>query len=781
MNADELRAENEALRHRLTTLTAAILRVGGSLDLRTVLQEVVDGARELTQARYGLIATVGPGGQPEPDFVTSGLSAEEHQTLGAWPDAVRLFERLRELPDVVRVRELPSYVSSLGFSSALMPSEAYQGTPMRHRGVYIGHFFLAGKEGGGEFTTEDEAALVLFASQAAAAIANARTFRDEQRARADLQALIDTSPVGVAVFDARKRRLVSLNREAKRIGAALAAPGQSTERLLEEARYRRGDGREGAFEDFWIACASGETEFVRAEEIVLSVPDGRCVTLLVNATPIRAEDGSVESVVVTMQDLAPLEELERLRTEFLGLVGHELRAPLSSIKGSAATVLGATPVPGAAEMLQFFRLINQQADSMHGLIGDLLDAGRIETGTLSVAPEPVAVVDVVEQARTLFLSGGGRHTIQIDLPPELTPVMADGQRIVQVLNNLFANAARHSSESSPIRVRARQDEVHIAIEVSDQGRGISPELMPHLFRKYSLTRGEEEPSGIRATGLGLSICRGLVEAHGGRIWAESDGQGHGARFTFTIPVAEAPAVLPRRPAGPSVGAPEGTRILVVDDDTQTLRYVRDALAAARYSPVVTSDPGEVSHLLQKKKPQLVLLDLVLPGTDGIALMEDIPDLADVPVIFISAYGRDETIARALERGASDYIVKPFSPTELVARVRAALRRSMDPEPFRLRDLAIHYEERRVTFAGSPIQLTATEYELLRVLSMNAGRVETYGALLRRVWHRRDRGDVRLVRSFVKRLRRLLGDDPNSPVYIITERGVGYRMPKPGDG
>ena len=239
MNADALRAENEALRHRLTTLTAAILRVGGSLDLRTVLQEVVDGARELTQARYGLIATVGPGGQPEPDFVTSGLSAEEHQTLGAWPDAVRLFERLRELPDVVRVRELPSYVSSLGFSSALMPSEAYQGTPMRHRGVYIGHFFLAGKEGGGEFTAEDEAALVLFASQAAAAIANARTFRDEQRARADLQALIDTSPVGVAVFDARKRRLVSLNREAKRIGAALAAPDQSTERLLEEARYLR--------------------------------------------------------------------------------------------------------------------------------------------------------------------------------------------------------------------------------------------------------------------------------------------------------------------------------------------------------------------------------------------------------------------------------------------------------------------------------------------------------------------------------------------------------------
>ena len=218
---------------------------------------------------------------------------------------------------------------------------------------------------------------------------------------------------------------------------------------------------------------------------------------------------------------------------------------------------------------------------------------------------------------------------------------------------------------------------------------------------------------------------------------------------------------------------------MVDDDTQMQRYLRDVLAAARYSPVVTGDPGEVPHLLRKKKPKLVLLDLMLPGTDGIELMEAIPDLADVPVIFISAYGGGETIARALECGASDYIVKPFSPTELVARVRAALRRSTAPEPFRLGDLAIHYEERRVTFAGGQIQLTPTEFEVLRVLSINAGQVATYGALLGRVWDRRDRGDVRVVRSFVKRLRRKLGDDPNSPTYIITERGVGYRMAKPG--
>jgi two-component system KDP operon response regulator KdpE len=226
---------------------------------------------------------------------------------------------------------------------------------------------------------------------------------------------------------------------------------------------------------------------------------------------------------------------------------------------------------------------------------------------------------------------------------------------------------------------------------------------------------------------------------------------------------------------------ERRRILVVDDDPQTLRYVRDALTAAGFSPLVTGDPREVSDLVKTKRPHLVLLDLMLPGTDGIELMERLPELADLPVIFISGYGRDETIARALERGAADYIVKPFSPTELAARVQAALRRLAEPpEPFQLGDLAIRYEQRRVTVAGRPVELTATEYELLRVLSVNAGRVTTYDSLLRQVWSGKDTGDSQSVRAYVKRLRRKLGDDAASPAYIFNVRQIGYRMPKPGD-
>ena len=163
---------------------------------------------------------------------------------------------------------------------------------------------------------------------------------------------------------------------------------------------------------------------------------------------------------------------------------------------------------------------------------------------------------------------------------------------------------------------------------------------------------------------------------------------------------------------------------------------------------------------------------------GIELMELVPELADQPVIFISGYGRDETIARALEMGAADYIVKPFSPTELTARVRAALRKGEEAEPFVVGELTIHYEQREVTMAGRPVRLTVTEYELLCVLSLNAGRVSTYDMLQRQVWGERETNDPKLVRTFIKKLRSKLGDDAARPTYILTERGVGYRMAGP---
>ena len=529
---------------------------------------------------------------------------------------------------------------------------------------------------------------------------------------------------------------------------------------------------------------------VRAEEIVLSVPDGRSVTVLVNATPSRLEeDNEAETVVVTLQDMTSLNELEKMRAEFLGMVSHELRAPLTSIKGSVDTLLESFNSLDSAEMVQFLRIIKSQSDRMRDLISDLLDVARIETGMLSVTPEAVEVGDLVDEAKNTFLTGGGRRNFTIDMELDLPWVMADRRRIVQVLGNLLSNAARYSPESSSIRVNASLGDDCVEISVADEGQGVSPDEMPLLFRKFSRNIGQGAAREAPDTGLGLAIYKGIVEALGGRIWAESAGLGQGSTFTFTLPVAGAAAPAAESPS-PSVrsqpGARDQTRILAVDDDPMVLRYVRDALSRAGYAPVVTTDPDEALRIVESDQPRLVLLDLMLPGSDGIELMGSILDIAEVPVIFLSAYGRDEIIARAFEAGATDYMVKPFSPTELVARVRGALRRRLaasagEPsEPFALGDLVIDYAERRVSVAGRAIHLTPTEYELLFELSVNAGRVLTFDALLDRVWGLGRSGERGSVRTYVKRLRRKLREDAGNPKYIFAEPRVGYRMPKGGE-
>ena len=785
---DERDPEIAELRERLSHLSEAGLRINESLDFDTVLQEVVDSARALTASRYGAITIWGDAGQ-SPHFIVSGITREEHQGLWDMPEGRGFFEYLSGLEEPLRVADGAGHLGALGMPAFLpsVPVGALLVAPIRHQGVGVGTIYLGHEAGSREFTQEDEETLALFASQAAMAIANARRHHEERRARADLETLVDTSPVGVVVFDARTGAPRSFNREARRIVDSLRSPDQSPEELLEELTVRRGDGREVSLQEFPMAELLSAGETVRAEEIVITVSDGRSITVLLNATSIRSDDGAVESVVVTLQDMADVKELERLRAEFLAMVSHELRAPLTSIKGSAATVLDSPSEFDPAVVRQYFRIVGDQADHMHELVSDLLDVARIETGELAVSPEPAEMATLLDRARSGFASAGGTNPLAIHIEPDLPLVMADRRRIVQVLGNLLSNAARNSPESSVIRVSAAHDGVHIAVSVTDEGRGIPAESLPHLFRKFSRAQAGEREGD---TGLGLAISKGIVEAHGGRIWAESDGPGTGACFTFTLPSVEdagngASGGLPSvaRPSPSRRGqreADERVRVLAVDGDPNDLRYVRDALAQANYVPVVTGDPREALSLMEEERPDLALLDLMLPGTNGIELMRDILKTADVPVIFLSAYGGEELVAQAFEQGAADYVVKPFSPTELTARIRAALRKRVadEPvEPYVRGDLTIDYAERTVTVAGRAVRLTTTEYGLLAELSANGGRVLTHQHLLERVWGEKGDGDVRPMRTIVSKLRRKLGDDADHPRYIFTEPRVGFRMPR----
>ena len=789
--ADELRAENEALRRRLSRLSEASLRITENLDHDAVLQGVIDGARLLTDARYGALVAFDASGGIE-TLITSGITPEERGRLGDLPKGLGLLQYLNEIEEPLRLADIASHPRSVGFPKGHPTMRNFLGTPVRHQGERLGNIYLTEKEGGWEFTPEDEETLVMFASQAAVVIANARRYAEEHRVKADLEALVNTSPVGVLVFDAKTGDLVSLNEETRRIVRGLHAPGHRMEQLLSVMTFRRPDGRVIPPQELPVAQVVRSGETVRAEEIIIELADGQTVTTVVNATPVRSEAGEIVSVIATIQDMTPLEDLERLRAEFLGMVSHELRTPLTTIKGSAATLLTASSTLSPAEMGEFFRIIDEQADHMRGLISDLLDVTRIEAGRLSITPEPTVVAALVNQAREAFLRDGARNSIEVDLPPDLPRISADRQRMMQVLTNLLSNASKYSSDRSAIRVSASVEDVYVAISVSDEGRGVSAERLAHLFRKYSRIDSEDLDRHVAGEGLGLAICKGIVEAHGGRIRAESDGQGLGTRFIFTVPAVDEASNGSATGPGPlsadSEQAPRGrARILAVDDEPQILRHVRNTLSEAGYTPIVTSNADEVESLIELEKPHLVLLDMILPGTDGIELMKRILEITDVPVIFLAGQGGDQIVAQAFEAGADDYIVKPFSPTELAARIEAVLRRQAASDrikarkPYVLGDLKIDYAERRVTAADHPVQLTATEYKLLFALSINAGRVLTHDQLLRRVWGRDYSGDSLLLRSFVKKLRRKLGDDAASPTYIFTEPRVGYRMAKSGGG
>ncbi|UCH86790.1 MAG: response regulator [Dehalococcoidia bacterium] len=522
--------------------------------------------------------------------------------------------------------------------------------------------------------------------------------------------------------------------------------------------------------------------------------DGNDRAVEVHCHPVLDHEGNVRQVIEYTLDITERkraqEELEKLRSEFLGMVTHELKTPLTAIKGSAATALGSQRPFSPEENRELFQIIDEQADRLRDLVDNLLDMTRIEAGSLSIGAEPTDLRDVLKEARATFARSGGRHQVELEVPDDLPAVNADRHRVVQVLTNLLNNAARFSPATAPITIAAEHDPLQVTIHVRDRGRGIPREKLPLLFRKFSQVH-DDGGQKLSGTGLGLAICKGIVEAQGGRIRADSPGEGQGSTFSFTLPVAAETGVKSlsdetRRTVhlGRVRRAGERTRVLAVDDEPQVLRYVQRSLDEAGYQPIVTSNPSEVAKLMELEEPDLVLLDLRLPRTSGFDLLRRIREFSGVPVIFLTASDREEDTVRALRMGADDYITKPFSPSELLARIGAALRRRLLPDlmearpPFVLGDLRVNFAERRVTVASEQVALSATEYKILYELATHAGRVLTYDQILQQVWGEEYRGETELVRSFIRNLRRKLGDDAHHPRFIFTERQAGYRMPKP---
>ena len=790
MEVDRLKREVASLRGRLAKLNEASVGMAGSLEIDTVLQAVIDSSRLLTGALYGAIATFDDSGEVD-KFITSGMSSEEWLRMSNMPSGVGIPGHLNEIEGPLRLTDTSRHPKSAGFPEDHPPMKRFLRVSIRREGEHFGNIYLAEKEGVGDFTSEDEESLAMFASQAAASIANSRFYKMENRARADLEALLDISPVAVLVYEAKTRDLVSLNPEARRIVHSLQVPGRNLNQILSVMTLRRPNGQDIPLHELPTERAIRSGETVRAEEMVIHLPDGKAIPVLANAAPIRADDGEIVGAVSTLQDMTPLEELGRLRAEFLDIVAQELRNPLTSIKGAVATVLNPSSSVDPVDTRQYFRIVDQQVDRMSALISSLLDMGRLETGTLSLNTAPVDMVEVLEEARRTSLARGTRNIITVDIPQRLPPIIADRRRIIQVLVNLFSNASQHSPDWSEITVSASMDESYVVVSVADEGAGIVPEHLPHIFRKYSAIEPEGNGGPMTYESIALAICRGIIETHGGRIWVESEGSGLGATFSFTIPVADEQQALRPMPTPSRISSPDSqretsvqARVLAVDSDHHVLRSVRSSLLNAGYTSIATSDLEDAMHLVKTEKPDLVLLSRTLDVAEGVGLIKRVLEVSDIPMIILSDHDEDEFINRAFEAGAEDFIAKPFSPKELVARVRALLSkratlvRTRRGESFVLGELTIDYVRSSVSLGGRSIQLTPTEYKLLCEFSMNAGRLLTYDHLLRRVWSSDDSSDTQVVRSFVKNLRHKLGDNARSPTYILTVPTIGYRMPNP---
>ena len=354
-----LRAETQGLQKRLSILSQVSGKITESLDLDIVLHEVVDAACLLADARYGALGVFDGSGKVE-QFITHGITDEERRRLGNIPQGFGILGYLQHVQQPLRLADLAKHPRSVGFPANHPPMTTFLGAPIRLGDEALGNLYLTEKKDGKEFTPEDEQVLVLFAAQAALALHNARRFQAEKVARREaeeatkrsqraeqeaaaerkrLRALLDISPIGIFVAD-RDGNVLVLNPEARRIVGLKPDAAHYLDRSTRAFSRRTANGEAFEPEELPIQRALTRGETTRAEEIVYEFPDGSKIPTLVSAAPILSEDGSIEAAVGTIQDITSLEELERMRNEFLGMVSHELRTPLTAIKGSAATVLG---------------------------------------------------------------------------------------------------------------------------------------------------------------------------------------------------------------------------------------------------------------------------------------------------------------------------------------------------------------------------------------------------------------------------------------------------------
>jgi PAS domain S-box-containing protein len=382
---------------------------------------------------------------------------------------------------------------------------------------------------------------------------------------------------------------------------------------------------------------------------------------------------------------AAAEEANRLKDDFLAALSHELRTPLNAIVGFARLLQRVPSVASDDRITAHVDAIERNAWVQAQLISDLLDISRITSGKLELNRQSLSAAHAVNAALASIQPAARAKQVRIDvdLDRSIEPIHWDPSRFQQVVWNLVDNAVKFSAIGGTVRVRLSQTPVTVELEVTDTGRGISEEFLPHVFDRF---RQEDSTSrrGHGGLGLGLAIVHQLVTAHGGTITAASAGEGHGATFRVTLPrlpLSEVPTVDGAHQAKAPIDLTHA-RILVVDDNDDSRTLLRQLLGAASARVVDVASAAAALETLPTFQPHLLISDLAMPARDGYDLIQDVRKdwpASRLPAIALSALARDQDRRRSLEAGFQAHFGKPPDVDHLLDRI-AELIRISDTSP-----------------------------------------------------------------------------------------------------
>ena len=383
---------------------------------------------------------------------------------------------------------------------------------------------------------------------------------------------------------------------------------------------------------------------------------------------------------------AEAEEANRLKDEFLATLSHELRTPLTSILGWARMLRAGKVSEEATE--RALETIERNARAQSQLIEDILDVSRIVSGKMRLDTRPVDLASVIQGALDTARPAAEARGVRLQpvLDYEAGTVLGDPDRLQQVVWNLLSNAIKFTPKGGRVQVLLGRADSYVEVVVSDTGRGISPELLPHVFERFR--QADAAPDRQHAgLGLGLAIVRHLVELHGGTVRAESAGEGHGATFTVRLPltIVRTPAAR-GRDAGtqsrPASGDPDGfncppelagLHVLVVEDEEDSRALISEVLVKCGARVTAVGTAAEALEEVSSTRPDVLVSDIGLPGEDGYSLIRKVRLLPEerggrTPAAALTAYARAEDRVRALRSGFQIHVTKPVEPAELVTVV-----------------------------------------------------------------------------------------------------------------